>query len=152
MPNDQNITRSWIIPCLRCEKPFKAVKYFVDRGRNRFCSPNCRYRYSVEHPELRFWPKVNKAGADECWLWNGYIDCQTGYGIFRYETSTGHGGAHRFSWLLHNGEIPNDLHVLHKCDVRACVNPKHLFLGTNYDNIMDMVRKGRNRNGRKCAR
>ena len=80
-----------------------------------------------------------------CWLWpNGATG--TGYGITR------HAGkpilAHRLSWILHFGEISKGegFHgtcVLHKCDVRACVNPDHLFLGTNLDNIKDRMAKGR---------
>lgn len=53
---------------------------------------------------------------------------------------------HRVAWSLFKGPIPEDLHVLHKCDVRNCVNPYHLFLGTNLDNIHDRIAKGRSRN------
>jgi hypothetical protein len=55
--------------------------------------------------------------------------------------------AHRVSWELTNGPIPEGLHVLHRCDVRACVNPEHLFLGTNSDNIIDKIAKGRHPHG-----
>lgn len=51
--------------------------------------------------------------------------------------------AHRASWRAFHGEIPDGLFVLHKCDVRCCVNPEHLFLGTNSDNMLDAYAKGR---------
>ena len=51
--------------------------------------------------------------------------------------------AHRVSWEIHKGEIPKDVQVLHRCDVPACVNPSHLFLGTNTDNIADKLLKNR---------
>lgn len=53
--------------------------------------------------------------------------------------------AHRISWLIHRGPIPSGMLVLHSCDVRRCVNPKHLFLGTQLDNLRDMATKGRAR-------
>lgn len=87
----------------------------------------------------RFWRKVSK--TDGCWLWTAGLDGH-GYGqVFDGEKGA---RAHRVSWMLTIGEIPEGLSVLHKCDVRTCVNPEHLFLGTIADNVSDMVTKGRN--------
>lgn len=75
-----------------------------------------------------------------CWLWLGTLHAE-GYGNIKRNRMVVL--AHRYSWVLHNGAIPGDLCVLHRCDTRSCVNPSHLFLGTRTDNQRDMVRKGR---------
>lgn len=75
-----------------------------------------------------------------CWLWEGAVD-RYGYGKIRDNCHRVQ--AHRVSWILHNGPIPEGLCVLHKCDVPGCVNPDHLFLGTNKDNTQDALKKGR---------
>lgn len=76
-----------------------------------------------------------------CLLWTAYC-CGDGYGI----TVRGKRKlekAHRMSWELKFGKIPTGMHILHKCDVRSCVNPAHLFMGTNKDNVLDKIAKGR---------
>lgn len=83
----------------------------------------------------RFWNKVQK--TDTCWLWTGSID-NLGYGRIRGWTK-----AHRASWQIHFGPIPAGLNVCHSCDVRHCVRPDHLWLGTQKENVHDMIRKGR---------
>lgn len=77
-----------------------------------------------------------------CWNFTGAIG-RGGYGLASYHGKIHH--AHRLSWILTNGEIPNGLLACHKCDNRLCINPAHLFLGTNLDNTIDMMNKGRHR-------
>lgn len=77
--------------------------------------------------------------ASDCWYWRG-SHTNLGYGIF---SALGENRSHRVAWRLWHGDIPKGMHVLHRCDVRCCVNPEHLFLGTHSDNMRDMVSKGR---------
>jgi len=87
--------------------------------------------------------KVQKSkGFNGCWLWTGATS-DSGYGWFGVSGSGNTRSAHRVSYELHVGPIPNGLHVLHHCDVRHCVRPDHLWLGTRSDNMQDMLAKGR---------
>lgn len=95
---------------------------------------------------VRFWAQVNK--TDTCWEWTSKT--VVGYGVIKLTPSfrgekVKRQGAHRVSWELHNGPIPDGLWVLHRCDNRRCVNPDHLFLGTHGDNMRDMVEKKRSK-------
>lgn len=87
----------------------------------------------------RFWSKVAKAEPDDCWLWKGHRD-HGGYGRFTRDGRSA--TAHRTAWELANGPVPGGLMVLHHCDVRACVNPAHLYVGTASDNMRDGVSRG----------
>lgn len=77
-----------------------------------------------------------------CHEWQGNIHPK-GYGMMSYRNTQVR--THRISYAAFVGPIPHGLHVLHRCDNRRCINPDHLFLGTNYDNIKDMMSKGRGR-------
>jgi hypothetical protein len=85
-------------------------------------------------------------GMSDCWYWNGSID-NLGYGRFgSAEAETGEIKTHRISWVLFNGRpIPAGKMVLHSCDIRNCVNPEHLSLGDQLENMGDMVRRGRHK-------
>lgn len=115
--------------------------------------------------EEKFWEKVDKRGPDECWPWLASVGPSTERGaggvIRHYADSYGHmgvwrdgrwktEGAHRISYMLATGEWPGPgKHVAHRCDVRRCVNPTHLFLTDNDGNIADKVAKGRQTRGEK---
>jgi hypothetical protein len=91
----------------------------------------------------RFWSKVDKSG--EHWMWTG-AEGPDGYGVFR--DGGKNRGAHRVAWELANGNVPDGLYVLHRCDIRRCVTVQRcLFLGTHADNMDDKMAKGRQAKG-----
>lgn len=111
---------------------------------NRFCV-NPEHFLIVKSWQDRFWYYVDKEcsnifyGGTRCWEWKAKKD-DKGYGLMNHPYST---KAHRLSWLIHNGIIPDGLLICHKCDNPSCVNPNHLFLGTSLENNLDKVSKGR---------
>lgn len=88
----------------------------------------------------RFLQKVERIPFSGCWIWMGNTS-NGRYGSMWYEGKNH--GAHRMSWALFYGNIPEGFSVLHRCDVMPCVNPNHLFLGTQKDNVIDCWNKGR---------
>ena len=89
----------------------------------------------------RFWEKVVILDKESCWEWQKLSRQPEGYGSFYDGDKTI--GAHRYSWTIHFGKIPEGLYVCHHCDNPPCVNPSHLFLGSSDDNNKDMAKKGR---------
>lgn len=111
----------------------------------------------IDHPrkpssfQIRFWSKVNKDGPipahcpeiGHCWLWTGRPDTD-GYGHLRLGGKGSNATtAHRVSWIIHFGLIPEGLYVCHHCDTPLCIRPEHLFLGSALDNNRDAIVKGR---------
>lgn len=109
-----------------------------------FC-PTCEYHIPYLTATDKFWAKVDKSG--DCWVWTASLTT-SGYGNWNRHR------AHRISWELLRGKIMDGMHLLHMCDNRLCVNPDHLFLGTNTDNVKDKVSKGRQQQGNNvhCAK
>lgn len=89
--------------------------------------------------ERSYYPEPNTG----CWIWGMSVRTGRRGGYGQIKVGKKMVSAHRISYLIHKGEIPKDLQVLHSCDVRSCVNPDHLFLGTQQENMDDMINKGR---------
>lgn len=102
-------------------------------------TPLERKKYSIKNIGDRFFSNIKKTGG--CWLWTGCKN-RLGYGDFWVGRGK-HMNAPRVSWMFHYGEILDNMDVLHRCDNPPCVNPEHLFLGTQEDNMRDCFLKGR---------
>ena len=96
-----------------------------------------------EREKARFWTKAQQ--TETCWVWTHGLDPK-GYGLFAHKGKTVR--AHRAAYELVNGEIPEDLYVCHTCDNRKCINPDHLWVGTQKDNVVDAIKKKKFRLGR----
>jgi len=137
---------SWLLVC-DCGNEIKFTKTQIENRERNSCGDCVPLKGTRKWAESKFHTLYTKEGKSSCWIWKGATDCD-GYGVF------GGGGyfsrkAHRASYQINIGDIsPTTLQVLHECDNPSCVNPVHLFLGTQQNNIQDMVQKGRNRHPR----
>lgn len=144
MPNRYSNTGPFLNRiCLRCGSKFHAKLSRIKIGKGKYCSKHCYDKSLIMDINQTFWIRVQKTSS--CWIWTGVKDID-GYGLAKFYFSR-EKRAHRLSYEIHFGTIPRGMHVLHKCDNPSCVSPEHIFLGTNIDNIRDMVKKGRNAKG-----
>jgi hypothetical protein len=137
--------------CRHCGAVFFATPYRVQAGRGKHCSQRC-YWDALPGRALplidRFFKYVGKKQPSGCVLWKGFRDA-SGYGALNGGPGNKRLWAHRVAYELFVGPIPDGLQVLHSCDVRACINPTHMTVGTNADNTTDKVAKGRQRRGER---
>ena len=132
------------VTCLHCNLPFHVMPSMIANGGGKFCSQKCYHAHRKGSLADRFWGKVQlPTDTNLCWEWRASTDTN-GYGQIN---AGGPGGkplrAHRVSWELAHGPIPEGLCVLHRCDNPLRVNPQHLWLGTQTDNLLDCKAKGR---------
>jgi hypothetical protein len=105
-------------------------------------------RWKIFHETMefneRFWNRVEIKGEDDCWLWTG-AQVNSGYGVVGLlRPNKRNILAHRMAWMLENGKaVPMGHFICHRCDVKLCCNPRHLFPGTPKSNVEDMIQKGR---------
>jgi hypothetical protein len=127
--------------CKVCGRPFETEDCPSRARYGTCCSRECQYAGLRKSRAESFWGLVNKTGLGGCWLWMSST-VPFGHGTFTHREQTPRTQrAHRVSGEFANGPIPAGLLVCHHCDVPACVNPDHLFLGTM--KAMDAARKGR---------
>lgn len=141
MPRTTGIDRI----CIQCQKSFKIWPSDLNYIKAIYCSNRCQHEWQNQpHRVLeKFLSLIEINIETECWEWQG-VKNELSYGIFC--TNKLKIRAHRYAWELFRQPIPSGLFLCHHCDNPACINPDHMFVGTQADNVKDMEKKGRRRN------
>lgn len=121
-----------------CDKHYRRLLKYGDANYN---NRPMTYGNEIERFHQKYIPEPNSG----CWLWIGGTRANSKGKLYsRHFRDNGTSiNGHRFSWIIHNGLIPEELCICHICDVTLCVNPEHLFIGTHQDNMTDMTNKNR---------
>ena len=136
----------WICQC-ECGNQITCLGSDLKKGYKKSCGCWRKPKEIKESSENRFWKFVSK--TENCWDWTG---SKANYGYGQLSINGKPVRANRYSWILHNGEIPTGLMICHKCDNPSCVNPEHLFLGDQTANMQDMISKKRQKISKGCEK
>ncbi len=146
------VTLYGVSNCEKCGKVFK-WKRPKHQGPAKLCSNKCKPKYysekeSLDHQIKMYNERVVK-NTEGCWGWTGTTDSTQGYSRIRNKRKNI--SAHRISWIIHRGEIPEGKQINHHCDNRRCTNPYHLYLGTQQENDADRMKRNRQAKGSRNA-
>jgi hypothetical protein len=141
MPGRKLTTGQIPCVCLNCSVTFYLYPSEIRKGEGKYCSKRCYGAHKTTPLAERLWSQVLKTEGNACWLWQGRVN-NMGYGLI----TLGHHTTrlvHRIAYELTYGPIMPGVHCLHRCDTPQCCRPDHLWLGSQTDNMRDMVDKGR---------
>jgi hypothetical protein len=139
--NGKNVMSRRLMYSLR-KRPLESNEYLLSLCKNKLCINPEHHCTTLEAFDLNI---IKGENINDCWEWSKGQNGM-GYGAFNIKGKPFL--VHRLMYERHNGKIPDGMHILHSCDNPICLNPKHLFIGSQKDNVHDMIQKNRDRKAR----